>query len=169
MPTKRLVALVTAVLFAFTLTSCGSAQVDLSDYPWELEEYTKTIENLDENITIRFADGTLTADGATVILENAGDEDFHYGHGYHIYLKANGKLYRLPVPENIGWPAELLTVPAHDSVTTDCTWSQIYGSLPAGQYLYVINSFSFEPDSVLNMRSVVDSNPYCVVCEFEIT
>lgn len=165
---KRVLTLAAAVLLAFALTSCGSDQVDLSDYPWELEECTETFENLDENITLRFADGTLTADGATVILENAGDVDFHYGTSYHIYLKANGKLYRLPVPENLVWTTELLTVPAHDSVATDCTWSWIYGSLPAGQYLYVINSFSFEPNSVLKMRSVVDSNPYCVVCEFEI-
>lgn len=155
MPMRPLTALAAVGLVLLVLTGCGAPQVDLSDYPWELEVCEETFENSEEHVSLRFEDGSLTPEGATVILENTGDEDFDYGHGYHIYLKANGKLYRLPFPENYGWTAELLTVPAHSSVTTDCTWSGIYGALPPGEYLYVMDS---------DLAYI-----YCLVYEFEIS
>lgn len=155
MPMKHLVALAFAVLFAFALSACGSEQVDLSDYPWELEECAESPENLDENITLSFVDGSLTPEGATVVLENNSDETFEFGAEYHLYLKANGKVYLMQ--QSGCWTLELLSVAPHDSYTWDMNWSGIYGTLPAGQYLFAKTS-SLSPDK-----------PYCVVCEFEIT
>lgn len=157
MPIKRLAALTAAFLFAFVLSACGFDQVDLSDYPLELEECAEIPENLDENITLHFVDGTLTPEGATVVLENNSDEPFLFGGDYQICFIANGKAYWIPYRG--GWLLEEHCSEPHDSYTWEEDWSWMVGSLPAGQYLYVLSPVPF-PEG---------QSQYCVVCEFEIT
>lgn len=149
---KRALTLTAAVLLALALTSCDSAQVDLSVYPWELEECTETFENLDENLSMYFAENSLTATGCTVIVENNTDADFQFGESYSVHIYLNGKWYSLP---GRSWHVELVTAEAHNSYTQAVDWSDYLGELPAGHYRMVKDDHFYKT--------------YCMVYEFDIS
>lgn len=123
-------------------------------YPWKLEECAETYENADEQVILQFADGTLTATGGTVVIENSTEEDVVFGWQFFLQIEVDGQWYRIPTPSNLGWTMEAWTVEAHGTFSRDADWSGIYGELPPGQYRFVIN------DPL--------SQQYCMVCAFEI-
>jgi len=95
---------------------------------------------MDENplISMNIKDGSLTRDGAKLIIKDETNRDNVYGEGYRIDKKENGTWVELkPIIDNYGFNLIGYRVNENNILELDCNWKWLYGSLSDGEYRIV--------------------------------
>jgi len=136
---------------------------DIITVSWHFKnsKYTCPIDNINSNedITMSIKDGTLTNEGATIIITDLTGKDNVYGEEYRIDKNENEiwKELDVVVEGNYGWNLIGYSVGEDNKLELEVNWKWLYGTLEEGEYRIV--------KSTSEMGSLV--NNYFSV-EFEI-
>lgn len=131
---KILTILLCSVLVIF-LTGCNNKDLEL---PYIGEEVTTEIAT-DKEIEISIKEGTLTNNGATLILTNNSDKTYMYGNPFFIQAKKDGKWHKINIELTFTLPA--FYIKPGETKEIEESWD-VY-KLEKGTYRY-IKPFSYE-------------------------
>ncbi len=95
------------------------------------------------DVTLSIKEGTLTNEGATLILTNNSDKNYQYGYPYAIEIKKDGKWHYINAQLDFILPA--LHLLANESKEIELNWKSGYGTLPEGTYR-IIKSIDYEKE-----------------------
>ena len=93
------------------------------------------------DVTLSIKEGTLTNEGATLILTNNSDKNFQYGTPYEIEIKKDGEWHKINVELNFTLPAFHLL--PKESKEIELNWENEYGKLSKGTYR-IIKGINYE-------------------------
>jgi len=132
---KTILTILLCGVMVLSITGCGTNknEFDIGN------ESDIVVSGQDVSLTIK--DGTLTNTGATLILTNNSDKNFHYGNPYEIEIKKDGKWYKINVELDFTLPA--LHLPSKESKEIELNWEQAYGKLAEGTYR-IIKGIDYE-------------------------
>lgn len=132
---KTIIAILLCGVMVLALTGCG-----------EIKNKFKVGEKSDieiekNDVTLSIKEGTLKNTGATLVLTNNSDKNFHYGNPYEIEIKENGEWHKINVTLNFTLPA--FSLPARGSRESELSWEEGYGKLAKGTYR-IIKDIDYE-------------------------
>ena len=117
------------------MTGCGKSKK-------EFDIGNKSDIKISQNdVTMIIKDGTLTNNGATLILTNNSDKNFQYGTPYEIEIKKDGEWHKINVELNFTMPAFQLS--ARENKEIEINWENGYGKLAKGTYR-IIKGINYE-------------------------
>ncbi|WP_404405122.1 immunoglobulin-like domain-containing protein [Jeotgalibacillus malaysiensis] len=140
----------------FLLSACSNNSVP-SD--WEASE--NEVMNDFEGVTMIVKDGTVSSEGATLILTNEADVEGVYGNYYTLEKKSNDQWYKVPVAnkdsafEDVGY-----SLPPAGTEEWGAIWKWREGELDKGTYR-IIKSITASSENGENNR-------YLLLAEFEV-
>ena len=119
-----------------------------------LQENNSNEENLGKianNITMTIKEGTLTNEGATVIITDKNEKKYNYGRWFIIEKKQNGNWVKLELlnPQDTVYGIAIERG-NEEVVEIDVNWTEQYGKLSPGEYRLVK---SFESNGELKYCS----------------
>lgn len=96
------------------------------------------IDDLD-GVSMRIKEGTLTKEGATLVIKDVSSRNNMYGEEYRIDKKINGEWIELDVivTGNYGFTSIGYTVGGDNKLELDVNWKWLYGELKPGEYRIV--------------------------------
>lgn len=112
----------------------------------------------DDLISMSIKEGSLSNDGATIIIDNKTENTFNYSDNYWIEQNIKGTWYKLkqnPVNVRVMDSKSILK----DTIELSINWKQLYGALKSGKYRIIKNFYMKDNDNI---------NIY-VSAEFEIS
>ena len=117
------------------MTGCGKSKN-------EFDIGNKSDIKISQNdVTMIIKDGTLTNNGATLILTNNSDKNFQYGTPYEIEIKKDGEWHKINVELNFTMPVFQLS--ARENKEIEINWENGYGKLAKGTYR-IIKEIDYE-------------------------
>lgn len=117
------------------MTGCGKSKN-------EFDIGNKSDIKISQNdVTMIIKDGTLTNNGATLILTNNSDKNFQYGTPYEIEIKKDGEWHKINVELNFTMPVFQLS--ARENKEIEINWENGYGKLAKGTYR-IIKGIDYE-------------------------
>lgn len=90
-----------------------------------------------EEVSLTIKDGTLKNTGATLILKNNSNKNFHYGNPYEIEIKKDGEWHKINVQLNFTLPA--FSLASGETKEIELNWEDGYGKLSKGTYRIIKN------------------------------
>ena len=122
-----------------------------------VEKYANlTVEQKDElmakrsvdKVSLQIKEGTLTKEGATIVITDRNDYTYSYGEDYTIQKLENGEWKDLRSANyNINDIAHLTT--ENGQVIMELNWKDRYGELKKGKYRVVMEINSGNPDTAI--------------------
>ena len=102
-----------------------------------------TVGKWDANkVNIKIKDGTLTNEGATILITDKNDNPKSWGVDFLVEVKKNDKWEQVPQKAQVSW-IEIAMMPNENGVTEiECNWTEMYGKLESGTYRIVKNYYS---------------------------
>jgi len=94
-----------------------------------------------EDVSLTIKDGTLKNTGATLVLTNNSDKNYHYGNPYEIEIKQDGEWYKINVQIDFIMPA--FGLKANETKEIELNWENGYGKLAEGTYR-IIKGIDYE-------------------------
>ena len=84
-------------------------------------------------------DGTLTRNGATIVITDTSGKNYTYGEEYRIDKYSDGKWKEVDVvvDGNYAWNSIGYHVDDNNELELDINWKWLYGSLDKGRYRVV--------------------------------
>lgn len=123
------------VIILLALTACRQSQVENQERnQWELEKNETSYVNSNDKISIEFEAESQNSNGATLVIHNDSDEEISFGIYYFIQVDKDDEWFDISVPNDVSWPAILITLEAHDTYKQAVDWENMYGALPKGTY-----------------------------------
>ena len=117
------------------MTGCGKSKK-------EFDIGNKSDIKISQNdVIMTIKEGTLTNNGATLILTNNSDKNFQYGTPYEIEIKKDGEWHKINVELNFTMPAFQLS--ARENNEIEINWENGYGKLAKGTYR-IIKGIDYE-------------------------
>ena len=109
------------------------------------------------DVTMSIKKGTLTNNGATIVLTNESDKDYEYGSPYEIEVKKDGKWHKINAELNFDLPAFILK--AGENVELELDWENGYGLLPKGTYRIIKDAdYEYENEKYNSFNIAVEFN-----------
>ena len=131
-----------AILLRFSLLSAAFVLV-ASAAVWNIHPWTTggaspfAAVNDAEGLAITVADGTVTATGAILRLENETDREWEFGQEYWIEKKEGGEWKEIKSLRARAFDALSYLLAPHSTREEVCSFSDGYGRLTAGEYRLV--------------------------------
>lgn len=108
---------------------------------YKTSKFTCPIDNINEldevkDVSMVIKDGTLTRNGATIIITDNSDMNYTYGEEYRIdkYSASNWKEVDVVLDGNYAWNSIGYMVGEDNTLELDIKWEWLYGSLENGYY-----------------------------------
>lgn len=131
----------------FTILICGFMILGLTGCENSKNEFdigNKSDVQISQNdVSLSIKDGTLKNTGATLVLTNNSDKDFHYGNPYKIEIKKDGEWHKINVQLDFTLPA--FGLKAKETKEIELDWEHGYGKLASGTYR-IIKSIDYEKE-----------------------
>ena len=128
-----------------TILLCGVMVLGMTGWWKQKNEFdigNKSDIKISQNdVTMIIKDGTLTNNGATLILTNNSDKNFQYGTPYEIEIKKDGEWHKINVELNFTMPVFQLS--ARENKEIEINWENGYGKLAKGTYR-IIKGIDYE-------------------------
>lgn len=101
-----------------------------------------------ENVLITIEEGTLTSDGASIVITDVSGKNYVYGSWYRIDKRINGQWQeeKIIFEGNYGWNDIAYHVDITGNLVLNVPWKNLYGTLDEGYYR-IVKSASL-PDSL---------------------
>ena len=132
---KTILTILLCGVMVLAMTGCGKSKN-------EFDIGNKSDIKISQNdVTMIIKDGTLTNNGATLILTNNSDKNFQYGTPYEIEIKKDGEWHKINVELNFTMPAFQLS--ARENREIEINWENGYGKLAKGTYR-IIKGIDYE-------------------------
>ena len=132
---KTILTILLCGVMVLGMTGCGKQKN-------EFDIGNKSDIKISQNdVTMIIKDGTLTNNGATLILTNNSDKNFQYGTPYEIEIKKDGEWHKINVELNFTMPAFQLS--ARENKEIEINWENGYGKLAKGTYR-IIKGIDYE-------------------------
>ena len=133
---KILLSILICGIMVLGVAGCGNSKN-------EFDIGNKSNINISQNngVLLSIKDGTLKNTGATLILTNNSDKDFHYGNPYEIEIKKDGEWHKINVQLDFTLPA--FGLKAKETKEIELDWEHGYGKLAEGTYR-IINGIDYE-------------------------
>lgn len=135
---KILLSILICGIMVLGVAGCGNSKN-------EFDIGNKSNINISQNngVLLSIKDGTLKNTGATLILTNNSDKDFHYGNPYEIEIKKDGEWHKINVQLDFTLPA--FGLKAKETKEIELDWKHGYGKLASGTYR-IIKSIDYEKE-----------------------
>lgn len=147
------------VLFLFILFILFACSNNSVPSDWEASE--NEVMNDFEGVTMTVKDGTVSSEGATLILTNESDIEGVYGNYYTLEKKSNDQWYKVPVAdEDSGFEDIGYSLPPGGSEEWETIWKWREGELDEGTYR-IIKSITASSENGENNRHLLSA-------EFEV-
>jgi len=133
---KILLSILICGIMVLGVAGCGNSKN-------EFDIGNKSNINISQNngVLLSIKDGTLKNTGATLILTNNSDKDFHYGNPYEIEIKKDGEWHKINVQLDFTLPA--FGLKAKETKEIELDWEHGYGKLAEGTYR-IIKGIDYE-------------------------
>ena len=107
-------------------------------------------------VNIKIKEGTLTNEGATIVITDKNDNPISWGVDFLVELK-NGEQWELvPQKGEVMW-IEIAMIPNENGITEiNCKWTEMYGKLENGTYRIVKNSYSPKYDKIYSEPFIIE-------------
>lgn len=129
MKSKRIVAL--------TLLTCLLVGCQQADKTAKNDQSTVELIQTDDSWGIALSSTDVSNTGLTLICSQNGGEitgELQTGEKYWIEEKVDGKWQELSTPEKPIWQDEAYIIKTQNLTQWDIQWSDLYGTLPQGEY-----------------------------------
>ncbi|WP_027963655.1 immunoglobulin-like domain-containing protein [Halalkalibacillus halophilus] len=143
------------------ISGCGTSNNTSNDETeWEPTEY-EDVNTLD-GVTMHVKEGTVSAIGLTVILENSREQGYTYGEYFSLEKKVEDHWVQVPITidgdygfNDIGYGLE-----PNGTSEWKVDWEWLYGSLDSGDYRIV--------KDILDIKEPGDYERYYLAVEFTL-
>ncbi len=161
---KKSTALVLAIFVGIFFFGACDKTINKAD---KLEPTRIETVNGFDDITMTIVDGTVSATGMSVILDNHSDRDFVYVPVINLEVQIDDMWYEVPVLNDITYSMALSLLSPGDEKELKLDWEHEYGKLGRGKYRAVL----YEQKSAISDGSAVYGGPERLIlaAEFEIT
>jgi hypothetical protein len=156
---KRFFCSLFLMAISLTLFSACDSDPTTETKDWEPTIY-ETVNTLD-GITMIVKEGTVSATGLIVTLENNSDKRCVYSEDFLLEKKIEGKWYQVPIiPESYGFDEPGYELDSSNVSDWTVDWEWLYGSLDIGEYRIV--------KGILDVRKPGDYDEHHLTAEFTI-
>ena len=132
---KTILAILLCGVMLLGMTGCGKQKN-------EFDIGNKSDIKISQNdVIMTIKEGTLTNNGATLIVTNNSDKNFQYGTPYEIEIKKDGEWHKINVELNFTMPVFQLS--ARENKEIEINWENGYGKLAKGTYR-IIKGIDYE-------------------------
>ena len=133
---KAILTILLCGVMVLGMTGCGKLK---NEFDVGNKSDVQISQNNDVKMSIK--DGTLTNTGATLVLTNNSDKNFHYGNPYKMEIKKDGEWHKINVQLDFTLPA--FPLPSKESKEVELNWENEYGKLAEGTYR-IIKDIDYE-------------------------
>ena len=107
-------------------------------------------------VSIKIKEGTLTNEGATIVITDKNDAPISWGVDFLVEVKKDDKWELAPQKAQVMW-IEIAMMPNENGITEiNCKWTEMYGKLESGTYRIVKNYYSQQYDKVYSEPFIID-------------
>lgn len=141
---------------------------DIVTVSWHFKgsKYACPIYNVDDNIydisgisgvSMEIKEGTLTRDGATIIITDTSGKNYTYGEEYRIdkFEDNEWKEATIILDGNYGWNMIGYHVDEFNKLELNVNWKWLYGSLEDGKYR-IVKSVALGNDKYFSCEFIID-------------
>ena len=134
---KKILSILICVIMILGVTGCKKSKnkFDIGN--------VSDVKISQSDVTLSIKEGTLTNEGATLILTNNSDKNYQYGYPYTIEIMKDGKWHYINVQLDFIMPA--LQLLANETKEIELNWKSGYGKLAEGTYR-IIKSIDYEKE-----------------------
>lgn len=133
---KAILTILLCGVMVLGMTGCGKPK---NEFDVGNKSDVQISQNSDVKMSIK--DGTLTNTGATLVLTNNSDKNFHYGYPYKIEIKKDGEWHKINV--QLDFTLSAFSLPSKESKKVELNWEGGYGKLAEGTYR-IIKDIDYE-------------------------
>ena len=141
---------------------------DIITVSWHFKgsKFNCPIDNVDDNIyeingidgvSMEIKEGTLTKDGATIIITDNSGKNYTYGDEYRIDKYENNKWKEatIVVKGNYGFNSIGYHIDKNNKLELDINWKWLYGSLDKGKYR-IVKSVALSKDKYFSCEFIIE-------------
>lgn len=93
-------------------------------------------------VNIKIKEGTLTNEGATIVITDKNDNPISWGVDFLVEVKKDEQWELVPQKAQVSW-IEIALLPNENGITEiNCNWKALYDKLESGTYRIVKNSYN---------------------------